>query len=563
MKLWLPLLLLGHVALGAESPYATEARVRSDLESLLGRMIPGEQFFVQVNAEVRVDEQRKIFEGEVTEEVEAGARPAPPEPMPGFVPDTEDLVPAPGKHQRQVYRTVETPVLTALRVNVGLDRDLGQPTILQAKNYVQNFLFTNYPNQVRLGFMEMTMLKPKKETPPAPAPVPEKKEEPEETWETLAAKYLPWGLVGLLVLVMLLRRSPQPAPQQHSRRNGGKGWSQAPRAVSSMFNPANFLPQAAPAQNAQAQAAAAQGSIPAGSARGRLLDRIIANTAAFHTYYDKLSDELKADLETILAGPAFESVMDGVPFPRAQSNGSSSDVEEMALAYEAQFNEFVHAKQAQDKQFFGFLGALSREQLASLASFENDLTVCLMLRFMKPVQCAAILDGLPPQRRRSVLARLDDAQKIPLSEIAATEREIREAVRRLPTHALGPGPSPLDFWSNVLTESTHQAEILAELEVTQPDISAPLKKFKFSLEDAAALPDDLLQRAISEVDNEELALALTTCGKDVAEVVLQALPAGRAALLKEQINSLRSVPKERATRARNNFTKVIREMMAA
>ncbi len=563
MKALLFILTLGSLALGAESPYLVEARVRTDLEALLSRMIPAEQYLLQVNAEVRVDQERKMVEGEESQDVEAKLA-AAPDPMPGFVPETPEAPPAPGKHQRNVYRSVETPVLASIRVNVGLDQQLAPKVATQAKNLIQTYLFSNYPNLVRLGFMEVAMLKPKKDkaiTPTTPAPLEEEGEE--ESLTDMATKYFPWIVLAVVGLFLLLRRRSEPKAAKAPAPARPRWSTQGPRPVAPNYRqPAPYQPPPQAIPSPAAHSPFASSASASHSARTRFLDKVISHGNAFRSYYEMLTPELRSEIEAILGGPAFESVMESVSTERPQPGGSSGDVEEMALAYEAQFNEFVQAKLSQDKQFFGFLNQLTREQVASLMTFENDITVCLMLRFMKPVQCAAVLDSLTPQRRQAILSRLDEAQRIPLSEISAIEKEVREAVRRLPSYAIGPGPSQVDFWANVLSESSHQAEILQDLEKTNPGISPSLQKFKFSLEDAATLPDDFLKRVTSEIDNEELALALTTCSKDVAEVVLSSLPDRRSNLLKAQMNSARSAPRDKASRARNTFTKKIREAMA-
>ncbi len=557
MKGLIFILFAGSIALAAESPYIIEARVRTDLDSLLARMIPAEQYLLQVNAEVRVENERKMVEGEESQDIEAAREVPPPDPMPGFVPETADPPLAPGKHQRQVFRSVETPMLASLRVNVGLDQELPLKTKNQAKNLIQTYLFSNYPNLVRLGFMDVSMLKPKKDPPVAPIPEPAADEEEQtESLQDLAVRYFPWLALGLIAIFALFRRAA-PEPKQAKSTMRPKWANPNSRSVSPMAGQQSAM---APATSPSSPFAASA-SVSA-SARTRFLDKVITHANAFRAYYDILSPEFRAEVESILGGPAFESVMESVVTERPRSSGPSGDVEEMALVYETQFNEFVQAKQSQEKQFFGFLNQLTREQLGSLMTFENDITVCLMLRFMKPVQCAAVLDSLTPERRKAVLVRLDEAQRIPLSEISVIEKEVREAVRRLPSHAIGPGPSQVDFWANVLSESSHQAEILQDLESTNPGISPALQKFKFSLEDAATLPDDFLKRVTSEIDNEELALALSTCTNDVAEVVLSSLPDRRSSLLQQQMNAARSAPRDRAAKARNTFTKKLREAMA-
>jgi flagellar motor switch protein FliG len=113
-----------------------------------------------------------------------------------------------------------------------------------------------------------------------------------------------------------------------------------------------------------------------------------------------------------------------------------------------------------------------------------------------------------------------------------------------------------------VSESQHQDELLDVLERTQPDISMDLKKFKFSLEDVATLPDGILGRVLGAIDNESLGMALAGCSEDVAEVILDAVSEKRKAMLAGQLPLYRGAPKEKLHAAKQDLTRRIREVLA-
>jgi flagellar motor switch protein FliG len=173
------------------------------------------------------------------------------------------------------------------------------------------------------------------------------------------------------------------------------------------------------------------------------------------------------------------------------------------------------------------------------------------------------LDNLTPKARHEVLSHLKNINRIPLAEIVAIENQVRLNVRKLPNHFLSSAPEELKFWGSVFSESHQQEAIFEELEKTNPEIVPKLRKYRFSLDEAAALPDGLLNRVLAEADNEELGLALSTCEANVAETILDALSERRRKVIEAQLPGYRKVPREQANHARSRLTQKFREVLAA
>ena len=198
----------------------------------------------------------------------------------------------------------------------------------------------------------------------------------------------------------------------------------------------------------------------------------------------------------------------------------------------------------------------------TLVSTQTPAAACLLLRMMRPNQSAAALDAMTPERRRQVLSHVETLQRLPFAELQALEKQIRACAYLVPDRALGSEKETIDFWGNVISESTSQDSILEEIEEKAPELGTQLTKFKFKLEQAASLPDSLLQKVLSKVDNEELCLALGTCAQEIREVFLEALTPARRQALVNLFPSYRGAPREKAIPARQKLTKRIREALA-
>jgi flagellar motor switch protein FliG len=239
----------------------------------------------------------------------------------------------------------------------------------------------------------------------------------------------------------------------------------------------------------------------------------------------------------------------------------TNNLDDQLRMHEKNFEEFIHAKDWQDRQFFGFLQQLSHDQLLALAHHEDANTVCVILRFLRASQSAFVLDNLSPEKKAQVLSYIPQMQHLPLSDVLSMEQEVRKTVQRTPKHFFGTKDEDLHFWGNVVSESRDQDTILEVIEKTHPEIYPNLKKYRFRLEDAASLPDAILGRVLREVDNDELCLALASCNDTVAEVILDAVSPKRREILKQHLLSLRGISPEQTHTARLNLTRRIREVL--
>jgi flagellar motor switch protein FliG len=131
----------------------------------------------------------------------------------------------------------------------------------------------------------------------------------------------------------------------------------------------------------------------------------------------------------------------------------------------------------------------------------------------------------------------------------------------MPKHFYGSAKEDTNFWGSVIIESEDQEGLLSDLEKTNPGIAPDLRKFKFKLEDAAALPEGILEKVLAEADNEELGLALATCPPELIEFFMDAISDSRRELLEDQLASNKGASKEEAQKARSTLIKRFREVL--
>lgn len=573
-------MVLSIAATGMPDPYLIESKVNNDLEAALAKIVTRDHFFIQVSAEVSMKTEKRLVEGEtLTNGPEETAEEVDVESMPGFLPEPNIQKPKRTEQNRQVFRLVDSPTLNLIRVHIGLDDAIEDDLTLRMRTLVQTYLSGNYPNKAVVNFTRIPMLKPpeKKEEKPkekeAEAPKRDVSSEPKkEPWK----EYLPWisvafGGLCMLLLALIMRGGGEkvmayplfgapPPPKRKDKRLDDPATDQddeAKRVAEERLGKGNVGQPPLPEEDNELTV---HDKDLGERYRTKFMEMILARSEFFKQFYQRLEQEKRDEIYVGLRGPAFDSLVESLSLTKPENEPvEPPDIEEKLVAHYKSFREFVRATEWQEKQFFGFLYRLSDEQVMTLANHQDAMGVAAMLRFLKPSQSAFVLESLDPEKRTDVLASVTHLQTAPFADIMGIEQQVREAVAKLPKHFFGSPREDVEYWGSVLNEAVDQDSILNDVEKTQPGIYPQLKKFKFKLDDVATLPAPIVKKVISDVDNEELAMALITCPDKVKAFVLNSVSPQRREFLEEQIASSRGATKQETMEARLTLTKRFRE----
>jgi FliG C-terminal domain/FliG middle domain len=590
-------LFVSGATFAVDQPFLAENKVKTDIDGALSRVIPVGKFILSVDSDISMKTERRLVEGEtvVSGPEEEKDEEEPKQIMPGFLPEPTLAKKKVERNtqNRQVYRMIEVPFLNLVRVHIAFDDKLEQETITKAKLLVSSYLTGSYPNRHILNFTQVPMLKTKEEIErekeealkrelaskaiPTPTPLPEKEEKEIDPWK----EYLPWGVVSFLGLLLLIALWPRRANQSQMANPGypqypnpwasvppfGQYPSQGPYDARGHFSQKEHRRED---DDEEEERPTRKGrfideeeiALDFNARRKRFLEGIFKESDTFRLYFLSLSTDLRDELYALLKGPAYEKFLEGLglKMPAADVN-DPQDPEERLSFHEKHFQEYAKAKEWQDRQFFGFLQRLNEEQIMNLVHHEEPFAVCVMLRFMKPNQSALVLDALPHDKRVEVLSHVNEVQRASFQELVSLEKHIRDAVTKLPDHFFGSKKEDVSYWSKVLDEAQDQDGILHDIEKTQPEIYPDLAKTRFKLDEAVNVAPEVLKKVLSDSDNEELALALLSCTRDVQAFILERLSPRRKALLEEQLATARSASKDQIVEARLRVTKRFREAL--
>ncbi|MGE4233685.1 MAG: FliG C-terminal domain-containing protein [Bacteriovoracia bacterium] len=564
------LILISLPAFASLDPMMEASKLQNDLESAITRFVPKDSFIVQVNASTETVSEKRLVEGESLVQ-SGGANEVVVPPLPGFTPPVEQVKQTPPNQTRQVYKMVDRDVLKSLDVQITLDSALSKETVAQVKNFVQSFVAGIFGSKAKIAYHQVQM-----------------KGVEASNSLLLSSAWLPWILFGLALLglafLLLRKKKEQPRPVYPSvvgeepverqdsvsdgdykmigRQNHSGRVSFAPPNSGQLALPAGTSKSSGQSSDPKSKYPALPASETFVDRRYELLQTLLRNASIFRLYYNKLAEAAKLELYAALRGPAFDSLLEtlGISIPPG-ADDLNPPTEEQMLFYLKNFNEFIHANIWQNEQFFGFLQQLSNDHLLTLVRQENALISSLLLKFMKPEQSAFILKSLKSEERIQILEQSSRIASISSEELLSIEEKIRSQANKLPKFLLGISEEEITYWTNVLTHADNQDELLLDLEKSRPELYQKLARFRFHLEDVPSLPQPLTSKVLEEIENDELALALLTCPRDIVDYVLGEIPPNRRTLLNSQLTMYHGLPKEKLKQARVSVTQKFREVM--
>lgn len=541
-----------------------EGKVRADLDSILSKMLEPNQYSVQVSAQVERVNERQMVEGEqITQPPPAQREPVVP-PLPGFNPPLSRSPETAPTQMRQVFRTVEHPVLRGLSVSLTLDQGLSSDELDPLQNLVRSYLNNSYPNLVHLSVQRAAMRRPAGTINKFFA-------------ERSFADAL--GLIALLVFACLVvaiivflrgRRTSGNWPGIGTPRNVSPETDGRSGYLNGDVSPLDHLEslrtlRALPSAPERAPERAAFAGVPANAtyadSRRQLLDEFLRHTTVFRLYFQKLDEAARAEICSALTGPAFDTLVESLKLVRSELVVQPPSEEQLQF-YVKNFSEFQEALRWQEQQFFGFLPHLTEEQLTALLQSQSPVVGALILKFCNAEISATVLERLSEERQTQIVYQFERTREISADELRTIEQSVRASVATLPNFILSSSKQEVDYWSRLLIATSDPQKLLSTIERARPDLYEKLARFRFQLEDLASLPPPLVRQVIEQVENDELARAMSRLPQDLVGHVLTGLPEARRRLLESQIVSYHNVDNTEVRSSVHDLTKKFREVLA-
>ena len=185
------------------------------------------------------------------------------------------------------------------------------------------------------------------------------------------------------------------------------------------------------------------------------------------------------------------------------------------------------------------IALMAPRMVAGLLEHEHPQTVALILSTQHMEHAAEILTHLPEEIRADVAYRISKIEKVSpvvLSRIEdALHREIGLVSGKAHKKVGG-----VDAIVGILNHMKNNldADILEDMEQTDPDMAEEIRKKMFTFENLVALDGRSLQMILREVNNDSLTLALKTASEQMKEKIFANMSTRAADMIRDDLEAM-------------------------
>ncbi|TLS36630.1 flagellar motor switch protein FliG [Pseudalkalibacillus caeni] len=210
---------------------------------------------------------------------------------------------------------------------------------------------------------------------------------------------------------------------------------------------------------------------------------------------------------------------------------------------------------------FAFAQKSNPEQILNVLQQEHPQTIALVLSYLDASQSSKILSQLPQEQQADIARRIALMDSTSPEVIAQLEQIIEDKLNASGSrdyNATGGVESIVQVLSGV--DRTTERTILSALEENDPKLAEEIKNRMFVFEDIVTLDDRAIRQVISEVEDEDLAVALKVASDDVRDVIFRNMSSRRVETLQEDIEHMGPIRLREVEEAQSRIVMVIRQL---
>jgi len=214
-----------------------------------------------------------------------------------------------------------------------------------------------------------------------------------------------------------------------------------------------------------------------------------------------------------------------------------------------QVRPFDFIRRADPAQFFNFIQR------------EHPQTIALILSYLEPQQASMILSSLPEEKQSEVAYRIATMDRTAPEFIKEVERVLEKKLSSLyiTDYTVTGGISTVVDILNAVDRGTEK-NIMEELGKRDSALAEEIKKRMFTFEDITKLDNRSIQRVISEVDVNDLVLAIKGTTDDIAKVLFSNMSKRLQETIKEDLEYMGPVRIREVEDAQQRIVNIVRRL---
>ncbi len=210
---------------------------------------------------------------------------------------------------------------------------------------------------------------------------------------------------------------------------------------------------------------------------------------------------------------------------------------------------------------FEFVRKTDASQLLSFIQDEHPQTIALILSYLGPTQCSAIISALSPELQADVAKRIATMDRTSPDVIKEVEKILESKLANLVNQdytIIGGVDHVVEILNNV--DRGTEKHIMETLEIEDPELADEIRKKMFVFEDILLLDDRAIQRVLRDVDNNDLSISLKGSNEEVQNAIFNNMSKRLATMIKEDMEFMGPVRMKDVEEAQQKIVNTIRKL---
>lgn len=210
---------------------------------------------------------------------------------------------------------------------------------------------------------------------------------------------------------------------------------------------------------------------------------------------------------------------------------------------------------------FEFLKRADPSQICTFIQDEHPQTIALILAHLAPGVASVVLSALPQEIRADVVLRIASMDRTPPEIVREVERVLERKMASVFSQGFtfAGGVKEVAEILNSIDRGTEKS-IMAELEERDPELADEIARLMFTFDDLIHVDDSGIQKALREIEQRDLALALKTANEDLSEKILHNMSERAREMIKEEMEYMGPVRLRTVEEAQQKIVSVIRRL---
>ena len=209
---------------------------------------------------------------------------------------------------------------------------------------------------------------------------------------------------------------------------------------------------------------------------------------------------------------------------------------------------------------FDFIRRADPAHFLNIIQEEHPQTIALVLSYLEPNKASIILQNLPYDLRGEVARRIAIMDRTSPEILRDIELVLEKKLSALcdDDNYSGGVDSIVEILSRI--DRASEKQILESLKDKDPELAEEIKRRMFVFEDIVLLNDRSVQRAMREVDAQDLAIALKGANAKVQEKFFKNMSKRATAMLKEDMDFMGPIRLIDVEERQQNIVSIIRHL---